>query len=154
MNLHDNYACSAACATGHRHLRCTLLSHQPQADTQHRLDLCGAVPVHSSVSQGGGGGLGGMLAAGLRQPCHTLLCRSCCTVARHLHRLFCAVLRPLSQNCWSYVCLDSKYGLQATQLQISNAGIADKVKFGELKFKRYPENLLNSRARYGRAFQV
>eukprot|EP00891_Asterochloris_glomerata_P006929 jgi/Astpho2/6929/Aster-01795 len=63
------------------------------------------------------------------------------------------VLRPLSQNCWSYVCLDSKYGLQATQLQISNAGIADKVKFGELKFKRYPENLLNSRARYGRAFQ-
>lgn len=32
-------------------------------------------------------------------------------------------------------------------------GIADKVKFGELKFKRYPENLLNSRARYGRAFQ-
>ena len=50
--------------------------------------------------------------------------------------------------------LRQQYGLQVTQLQCLNAGIADQVNFGELKFKRYPENLLNSRARYGKAFQV
>ncbi|KAK9840748.1 hypothetical protein WJX81_002154 [Elliptochloris bilobata] len=31
--------------------------------------------------------------------------------------------------------------------------IASKVKVGQTEFKRYPENLLNSRVRYGRAFQ-
>lgn len=34
------------------------------------------------------------------------------------------------------------------------ADIAKKVKVGQTEFKRYPENLLNSRVRYGRAFQV
>ena len=34
------------------------------------------------------------------------------------------------------------------------ADIASKVKVGQTEFKRYPENLLNSRVRYGRAFQV
>lgn len=31
---------------------------------------------------------------------------------------------------------------------------ASKVQFGQKDFKRYPENLLNSRRRYNRAFQV
>lgn len=34
------------------------------------------------------------------------------------------------------------------------ADIASKVKVGQTEFKRYPENLLNSRVRYGRAFKV
>lgn len=32
--------------------------------------------------------------------------------------------------------------------------IASKLQFGQSDFKRYPENLLNSRRRYNRAFQV
>lgn len=31
---------------------------------------------------------------------------------------------------------------------------ASKLQYGQLDFKRYPENLLNSRRRYNRAFQV
>jgi hypothetical protein len=34
------------------------------------------------------------------------------------------------------------------------ADIADRVGIGETRFGRYPENLLNSRARYMRAFEV
>jgi hypothetical protein len=33
-------------------------------------------------------------------------------------------------------------------------GYGSRVKLGESEFGRYPENLLNSRVRYSRAFQV
>ena len=35
-----------------------------------------------------------------------------------------------------------------------SAEIASKVKYGQQMFLRFPENLLNSRARYAKAFQV
>ena len=34
------------------------------------------------------------------------------------------------------------------------ADIASRVKYGQQTFLRFPENLLNSRARYAKAFQV
>ena len=44
--------------------------------------------------------------------------------------------------------------MQLVILFLCCADIASKVKVGQTEFKRYPENLLNSRVRYGRAFQV
>lgn len=37
---------------------------------------------------------------------------------------------------------------------VVHADIASKVNYGQQTFLRFPENLLNSRARYSRAFQV
>ncbi len=39
-------------------------------------------------------------------------------------------------------------------VKAGRADIASRVNVGQTEFKRYPENLLNSRVRYGRAFQV
>ena len=39
-------------------------------------------------------------------------------------------------------------------MKAGRADIASRVNVGQTEFKRYPENLLNSRVRYGRAFQV
>lgn len=44
--------------------------------------------------------------------------------------------------------------MQLVNLFLLCADIVSKVKVGQTEFKRYPENLLNSRVRYGRAFQV
>lgn len=42
-------------------------------------------------------------------------------------------------DCWHIACY---------------TGYGSRVKLGEKEFGRYPENLLNSRVRYSRAFQV
>ena len=39
-------------------------------------------------------------------------------------------------------------------LMVCGAGIASRVQYGQQTFLRFPENLLNSRARYTKAFQV
>lgn len=49
----------------------------------------------------------------------------------------CLVCRQNSHRCFEWL-----------------AGYGSKVKLGEERFGRYPENLLNSRVRYSRAFQV
>lgn len=65
---------------------------------------------------------------------------------------------PLGRMLLFYVLLHATYQasmlMQLVNLFLLCADIASKVKVGQTEFKRYPENLLNSRVRYGRAFQV